>query len=214
MRAPRAIFLDRDGTVNETNGTDGFGRSESPLRLSELRIFPFAGECIREFNEMGFLVFIVTNQPGIAKGKMGFNDLAEINATIYDHVFSAGGDLTRIYSCLHHPDPNQVRFIDFLKECECRKPKPGLLFRAAKDYGVRLMGSWMIGDSWKDIVAGKSVGCRTILLNPAEEINLHSHPDFIAYDLIDAVKIVREEEARNGNETPNYDLSVNSLHCL
>lgn len=194
----RAVFLDRDGVVNTSCGVDEHGNPECPLKLEDLMIYPYVGDCVKRLNDLGFLVFIVTNQPAVAKGKMTFDDLAEIHAAIYYHIAKRGGSLRRIYSCLHHPDPLQVKAKGLLQNCACRKPKPGMLIQASAEHDVDLTQSWMIGDSWKDILAGNEVGCETILIRPTEFQVRHCLPDFAAYTLTGAVEIIENEEKRKG----------------
>ncbi len=186
----RAVFLDRDGVINASCGKDQFGKPDSPLNEKDLKIFPFVGKCIKTLNELGFLVFVVTNQPAVAKGKMSLDDLAQIHALIYHHIFKEGGNLKRIYTCLHHPDPCQVVFKEFLlKDCDCRKPKSGLIFQARDDYKIDLLNSWMIGDSWKDIEAGKKAGCQTIYIASNDDVSVNAN--FMAKNLEEATRIIR-----------------------
>ena len=192
----RAVFLDRDGVINASCGTDQFGNPDSPLSEKDLKIFPYVGECIKELNELGFLVFVVTNQPAVAKGKMSLDNLAQIHALIYHHVFAKGGNLKRIYTCLHHPDPNQVVFKSLLKDCDCRKPKPGLIFQAQDDCNIDLLSSWMVGDSWKDVEAGLKAGCRTIHIASANNVSLDAN--FMAKNLFEATEIIRYETEKEG----------------
>jgi len=193
----KAVFLDRDGVINPTCGTDEFGHSESPLRLEDFQIFPYVGQAVRDFNRAGYLVFVVTNQPAAAKGKTTFDTLAEMHALLLTEVLDTGGGISRIYTCPHHPDEKQVVNKTLLGDCACRKPKPGLLLQAAREFGVDLRYSWMVGDSWKDIEAGKRAGCRTVLVmsdrNLAEQL-VQCEPDFIADNLAEAAAIIRKEE--------------------
>jgi len=187
----KAVFLDRDGVINPLCGLDAFGHPESPLKAEDFKIFPFVGEAIRNFNQMGFLVFVVTNQPAVAKGKTTLDALAEMNTMLYMNAIEAGGDIKRIYTCLHHPDERQVVYKTLLRDCDCRKPKPGLLLKAIEEFGVDPWESWMVGDKCKDILAGEQVGSRTILVS--EDKQRDCEPDFIVSDLSEAVKIIKEE---------------------
>jgi histidinol-phosphate phosphatase family protein len=193
----RAVFLDRDGVINTSCGVDQFGRLESPLRLEDLMIFPYVGKCVLRLNQLGFLVFIVTNQPAIAKGKMSLDELVKIHTTIRCHIYDFGGNLKKIYTCLHHPDSSQVKVKSLLRNCDCRKPKPGMLLQSKKEYDLDLQKSWMVGDSWKDIMAGQSAGCQTILVRPTEFELKHTQPDFSVYTLNEAVKIIEKQETKN-----------------
>jgi len=190
----RAVFLDRDGVLNPLCGLDALGNPESPLTLSDFQIFPFVGESVKLLNEEGYLVIIATNQPAYAKGKMELEDLKNMHNALQTHIEECGGRIDRIYCCLHHDDPNQVVKKIWLKECGCRKPKPGMLLRAATDLNVDLKKSWMIGDSWKDVIAGQKAGCKTILISPERDKLLRCKPSFSAKDLVQAVEIIREEK--------------------
>ena len=191
-RMKRAVFLDRDGVINPLRGLDALGHPESPLKVEDFQIFPFVGEAIRSFNQMGFLVFVVTNQPAVAKGKTTIDVLAAMNAIFHLHVVEAGGSIKKIYTCLHHPDEKQVVCKTLLGDCNCRKPKPGMLLQAIEEYEVDPWESWMIGDKCKDILAGEQVGCRTILVSSDRQ--QECEPDFTVLDLSEAVKIIKEEE--------------------
>lgn len=191
----KAVFLDRDGVINPLCGVDEQGHPESPLRVSEFQIFDFVGRSIRLLNKMGYQVFVVTNQPAAAKGKMTLDELAEMNVKLHMHAIGAGGSIKRIYTCLHHPDEKQVVRKALLSICDCRKPKPGMIFRAASEFAISLSRSWMVGDSWKDIVAGQSAGCRTILVG-IQKNNLKCDPDFRADDLEKAVEIIQRNTIR------------------
>lgn len=212
MERKKAVFLDRDGVVNAPVGLDEAGQPESPLRLADLKIYSYVGECVKRLNRLDYSVFIITNQPAVAKGKMTITDLADINSAIYHNIFLAGGEVVKIYSCIHHPDPSKVVIKELLKDCECRKPKPGLIFQAAREHNIDLDQSWMVGDRWKDVFAGKAAGCRTILVRPIGEEDLLSKPNFVARNLIEAVSIIKDEG--EAQLAPPYDLSTNYLHCL
>jgi len=191
-----AVFLDRDGVINSHCGTDKFGNPESPLRFEDFQIFPFVGDSIKKINALGFIVLIATNQPAVAKGKMTLDVLNKMHTALLDKVLKAGGRIDKIYTCLHHPDPKQVVNLHLLKECECRKPKPGMLLRAASEFNIDLKRSWMIGDSWRDITAGKSAKCKTILIAPSAQNSAMCSPDATAKNLEEAVKIIEKEKIK------------------
>jgi len=190
----RAVFLDRDGVVNPLCGLDAQGHPESPLRVEDFHIFPFVGEAIRNFNRMGYSVFVISNQPAYAKGKMLYGELLKMNILLKGYLKEEGAFLHGIYYCLHHPDPNQVAIKSLLGDCFCRKPKPGLLFLARAEHRLDLSGSWMVGDGSKDIEAGRKAGCRTILI--LSDRREECKPDFTAADLSEAVKIIKKEAAK------------------
>ncbi|MDI6778002.1 MAG: HAD family hydrolase [Patescibacteria group bacterium] len=191
----RAVFLDRDGVINPTVGFDEFGRTESPLRLEDYQIFPWTAEAVKILNDLGFHVFVVTNQPAVAKGKLDLFDLDGMHAFLIRQVRQKDGVIDKVYVCLHHPDPNQVRDKTLLADCDCRKPKHGMLLQATREFNIDLTRSWMIGDTWKDIQAGQAVGCRTILVrNEIDNRGKTINPDFSAENLLEATHIIEREE--------------------
>ena len=150
----KAIFLDRDGTINKYKG---FLRS-----VDDFELLPTASEAIRLINRSGYLAIVVTNQPVIARGEVTFAQLNEIHNKMETLLGRDGAYLDAIYFCPHHPDKGYGGEISELKiDCSCRKPKPGMLFRAAKDFHIALNRSWMLGDGENDVIAGKAAGCRT-----------------------------------------------------
>lgn len=154
----RAIFLDRDGTINKYIG---FLRNPEALEL-----LPGVTDAIRLINASGYLAIIVTNQPVIARGEVTTIQLQQIHNKLETLLGFAGAYIDGIYICPHHPDRGFEGEISELKiDCDCRKPKPGLILKAAKDFNIDLNASWMIGDSWRDIECGRVAGCKTILLN-------------------------------------------------
>lgn len=155
--AQKAIFLDRDGTINKYVG---FLRKEEELELLE-----GVSEAIKKINESGYLAIVVTNQPVIARGEVTREEIDIIHNKMETLLGLEGAYLDAIYYCPHHPDKGYAGEIVELKiECDCRKPKPGMLIKAAKDYNIDLSKSWMIGDSESDILAGKNAGCKTALI--------------------------------------------------
>ena len=156
-RKQKAVFLDRDGTVNKYVG---FLRN-----IDDMELLPGAAEAIKKINASGYLAILVTNQPVIARGEVTVPQLQEIHNKLETLLGREGAYLDAIYYCPHHPDRGFEGEIPELKfDCDCRKPKPGMLLRAAKDYNIDLSQSWMVGDSVSDIKAGKSAGCRTALV--------------------------------------------------
>lgn len=153
----KAVFLDRDGTINEYVGflTD----------VNDFRLLEDSAQAIREVNKSGYLAIVVTNQPVVARGGVTFEELDEIHAKMETLLGEQGAYVDAVYYCPHHPDKGFAGEVPELKiECECRKPKPGLLLRAARDFNIDLESSWMVGDSERDALAGKQAGCRTVLL--------------------------------------------------
>lgn len=156
-RPQKAVFLDRDGTINKYKG---FIRNPEDFEL-----IPGVSEAIKKLNESGYLVIVVTNQPVIARGEVTYEGLEEIHNRMETLLGNDGAYVDAIYYCPHHPHKGYEGEIPELKfDCECRKPKPGLLLKAAKDYNISLKDSYIIGDTSNDILAGKNAGCKTILV--------------------------------------------------
>lgn len=153
----KAVFLDRDGTINKEVG---FLRN-----IEDMELLPGAAEAVRRINESGYLAIVVTNQPVIARGEVTVLQLNEIHNKLETLLGNEGAYLDAIYYCPHHPDKGFDGEVPELKiACDCRKPKPGMLLRAAGDYNIDLSSSWMVGDSSRDIGAGIAAGCRTALI--------------------------------------------------
>lgn len=151
----KAIFLDRDGTINKYVG---FLRD-----IRDFELLPHACEAIKQINESEYLAIVVTNQPVIARGEVTFDELEMIHNKMETLLGKEGAYLNAIYYCPHHPDSGFEGEVKELKiDCECRKPKPGMLLRAAKDLNIDLGSSYMIGDSDNDMKAGEAAGCKTI----------------------------------------------------
>ena len=154
----KAIFLDRDGTINKYVG---FLRKEE-----EFELLPGVAEAIKKINKSGYLAVVVTNQPVIARGEVTFEGLETIHNKMETLLGKEGAYLDAIYFCPHHPHSGYEGEVKELKfDCDCRKPKPGMLLKAAKDLNIDLSQSYMVGDSENDILAGKAAGCKTVLLN-------------------------------------------------
>ncbi|MBQ9433166.1 MAG: HAD-IIIA family hydrolase [Synergistaceae bacterium] len=153
----KAVFLDRDGTINNYVG---FLKD-----IDEFELLPGAAEAVRKINASGYLAIVVTNQPVIARGEVTREELGEIHNKMETLLGKEGAYLDAIYYCPHHPDKGYDGEVPELKiDCSCRKPKPGMLIKAAIDLNIDLSSSWMIGDGENDIEAGKSAGCRTALI--------------------------------------------------
>jgi D-glycero-D-manno-heptose 1,7-bisphosphate phosphatase len=153
----RAIFLDRDGTLNQS---DGFITTPEQLVLID-----GAAQAVRRINSAGYLAILVTNQPVIARGDVTLEGLAEIHAKLETDLGQEGAYLDALYYCPHHPDrgfPGER--VEYKGDCECRKPKPGMLLAAAARFNIDLGSSWMVGDDSKDVEAGRAAGCRTALI--------------------------------------------------
>jgi D-glycero-D-manno-heptose 1,7-bisphosphate phosphatase len=145
-----AIFLDRDGTLNEAVGYVS--------HRSRFRLFPYSVESVRAIRDAGFLAVLVTNQSGVGRGYFPEELVQEIHRDFQRLLENAGTGLDGIYYCPHRPDEG----------CECRKPKPGMLIRAAKELGCDLSRSWMIGDNRTDLEAGWNAGARSALVRTGD----------------------------------------------
>ena len=172
----RAIFLDRDGTINRYVG---FLRD-----IEQFELLPGAAEAIRRINASGYLAIVVTNQPVIARGEVTREQLREIHDKMETLLGREGAYVDAIYYCPHHPHRGYPGEVAELKiDCGCRKPKPGLLLQAAEDYNIDLTKSWMIGDSENDVQAGRAAGCRTMRIGENGSASL-----------LDAVEHIMEAE--------------------
>ena len=158
----KAIFLDRDGTINKYVG---FLRN-----IDDFELIDGVAEAIRKINESGYLAIVVTNQPVIARGEVSFEELEEIHNKMETLLGKEGAYLDAIYYCPHHPHKGYEGERPELKiDCDCRKPKPGMLLKAATDFNIDLSRSWMVGDGENDIQAGINAGCKTVLLSNGNE---------------------------------------------
>ena len=158
----KAVFLDRDGTINKYVG---FLR-----KIDQFELLPGVADAIRKINASGYLCIVVTNQPVIARGEVTVPELEEIHRKMETLLGLEGAYLDGLYYCPHHPHKGYAGEVPELKiECSCRKPKPGMLLKAAEDFNIDLGKSWMVGDGENDILAGQNAGCRTALIFGAEE---------------------------------------------
>jgi D-glycero-D-manno-heptose 1,7-bisphosphate phosphatase len=156
-----AVFLDRDGVLNELIRDPVSGEPESPLRVEDVSLLPGAANGARRLAEAGFELVCVSNQPAAAKGKVSVQQLLAIHQRVLELLELEGVRLRAWRLCLHHPD-GQVP--DLTRRCACRKPAPGMLLDAAAGLGLELSSSWMVGDTDADIAAGQAAGCRTLLI--------------------------------------------------
>lgn len=154
----KAIFLDRDGTINKYKG---FIRN-----VEDIELLPGVTEAIKKINNMGYLAIVVTNQPVIARGEVTIEQLEEMHNKIETLLGNEGAYIDGLYYCPHHPDKGYDGEIPELKiKCNCRKPEPGMLLKASEDFNIDLEKSWMVGDSKNDIIAGKKAGCKTAIID-------------------------------------------------
>lgn len=167
----RAVFLDRDGVINKIVFREG--QPESPRSLEEFVMNDGIRETARKLKDAGFRVIVVSNQPDVARGRMTQGTLDLMNQRLACEIPVDG-----IYVCPH----------DDSQQCTCRKPKPGMLMKAALEWNIDLSSSFMIGDTWKDMEAGKAAGCKTILLNTPYNRDIQS--DFSVKSLKEAADLI------------------------
>jgi len=184
----RAVFLDRDGTIIEDVGyLDD---------CSRIKFLPGAVEAIRLLNRSGYKVIIVTNQAGVAKGYFSEEKMKEINARMLEIIFEQGAQVNKIYYCPHHIEGIVA---EYKKECSWRKPNPGMIKEAAREYDLDLANSFIIGDKISDMEAGHRAGCRTILLTEQVRPDIANDvpkADHIASGLYDAVLWIQKSDIR------------------
>lgn len=171
----KAIFLDRDGTINKYVG---FLRD-----IDEFELLDGVADAIQEINASGYLAIVSTNQPVIARGEVSFDELEMIHNKMETLLEQKGAYLDAIYFCPHHPHKGYEGERPELKfDCECRKPKPGMLLKAAQEFNIDLAQSWMIGDGENDIKAGMNAGCKTALIGESafgQTLNVQSLKEFV-----------------------------------
>ena len=153
----RAVFLDRDGTINKEHGFI--------FHPDDFILLPDAAEAIKMINQSGYLAIVVTNQPVIARGKCSFDDLEVIHNKMETELGKKGAFIDGLYFCPHHPDRGfEGERLEYKCICDCRKPKAGLLFKAAEDFNIDIASSYMVGDSNTDVMAGTRAGCKDSIL--------------------------------------------------
>ncbi len=171
----RAIFLDRDGVINKVIFRNG--KVSSPWRFEEFEILPDVKKVLTKFKEMGFLKIVVSNQPDVKRGFLKKEELEKMNQFLIQNL-----PIDEIMICPHDDDDH----------CNCRKPKPGLILEAAKKYGIDLKQSFLIGDTWKDVEAGKRAGCKVILIKKDYNKEIQNNCDFLVNNLEEALKVIKK----------------------
>ena len=180
----RAIFLDRDGTINKYVGF--------LTNIEQLELIDGVAEAIKKINESGFLAIVITNQPVIARGEVSEEELKKIHNKLESLLGESGAYIDDILICPHHPDKGFLgERIEYKIKCNCRKPNIGLFLMAAEKYNIDLSNSYMIGDSEIDILAGKRASCTTIQICSK---NIENSADYVAKNLLNAISIVEEKE--------------------
>jgi D-glycero-D-manno-heptose 1,7-bisphosphate phosphatase len=191
-----AVFLDRDGVINELVFLPDYGLIDSPMNPTQFKLIPGAAQAIKNFNQLGLKVIVISNQPGIAKGKMSHELFNAIRTKMRLLLGKAGAHVDAEYYCFHHP---KAKLPEFKRICECRKPKPGLIQQAQTDFGLSPSQCYMIGDGLTDIKAGNAAGCKSVLIGDfkcdiCRQMGVMDvKPHFIASNLIKASKLIEKE---------------------
>ena len=206
----RAVFLDRDGVINKLIYHKEAGIVDSPLTPRQFQLLPRVPDAIKILNGLGLPVVVVSNQPGIAKKKFTAATLRTFDRHLNDALERAGAHLEGVYYCTHHPESLVP---SLRRRCQCRKPGVGMLKRAAKDFGIALSESFMVGDGLTDIEAGHRAGCQTIFVGKwkceccsfIEPKGLR--PSFVARDLWEAARLIKSivESGRMGSASSQTD---------
>jgi D-glycero-D-manno-heptose 1,7-bisphosphate phosphatase len=201
----RAVFLDRDGVINRLFFNCQTGEYESPLVAADLEIYPWVLESLYNIKEMGFLLFLVSNQPSFAKGKTSLENLKEIHARLHELLTENGIYFTEYYYCFHHPNGIVPEMTCI---CQCRKPSPFFLKKAEAEYRLNLHESWFIGDQDSDIYCGQSCGLKTILIEEgcSENKRGESVPSFRSQDLKEAANIISKSAIENKEANNKWQL--------
>ena len=169
----RAVFLDRDGVINHVVLRDG--RPYPPPSVDDLEFLPGVGQAIEELRGAGFRMVVVTNQPDVATGLQQ----REVVEAIHRRIEDAFG--IKDFKVCYHVDQD---------DCSCRKPKPGMLVEAAHEWSLDLEQSFVVGDRWRDVDAGKAAGCRTILIQSGYSERAAENPDAVVYSLLEASRLI------------------------
>ncbi|MBX9810879.1 MAG: HAD family hydrolase [Burkholderiales bacterium] len=169
----RAVFLDRDGVINRAVVRKG--KPYPPAGLEELEILPGVGEALARLKAAGFVLVVVSNQPDVARGTTARDAVETINAKLAESL-----PVNDFRVCYH----------DSSDSCDCRKPKPGMLLAAARDHGIDLSSSFMVGDRWRDVEAGRRAGCRTLFIDYAYDEQQPEACDYRVKSLADAAEII------------------------
>lgn len=187
----KAIFFDRDGVLNKDVNL--------LCRIEDVIITDATIQAFKLLNNVTCKKIVISNQTVICRGLVSEDDVNIVNEFINTKIFNeTGTGIDRFYFCPHHPEATLERYRE---KCECRKPKPGMLLQATKDFNIDLSSSWMIGDRISDIIAGARAGCKTILIQTgmhsekpivSEEMDLSISPDYVCGDLLEAVEIILE----------------------
>ncbi len=179
----RAVFLDRDGVLNAN--VEREGRAVAPTTLAEFCIASDAADEVKRLKKMGFFVVVATNQPDVAKGRVKRSIVEAMNARLSEAV------PVDVIKVCYHSDEDR---------CSCRKPLPGMLLEAAREYAIDLASSYMVGDRWRDVEAGRNAGCKTILLDGGVLQDSTMRPDCIVKSLREAVDCIFLDTRASGDK--------------
>jgi D,D-heptose 1,7-bisphosphate phosphatase len=191
MAYRQAVFLDKDGTLVEN----------VPYNVDPalIRLAPGAEEGLKQLHDAGFLLFVISNQSGVARGYFPESALAGVESLLKEMLAASGVPLAGFSYCPHHPDGSVE---GYAMACDCRKPAPGMILRAAAEHGLDLARSWMIGDILDDVEAGRGAGCRTVLIDNGNEtewlLSPGREPHHRAPDLAAAARLIVE----SGDSSP------------
>ena len=184
-----AVMIDRDGTLSHEVGYIN--------HISRFQLYPFAVEAVRVLNDAGFLAIVVTNQAGVARGYFPESLISDVHEHLHATMRKGGARLDGIYYCPHHPSAGEP---PYRADCECRKPKPGLALRAARELEIDLPRSWVVGDRPGDLELAWNVGARAALVKTGygegellyNRAHFRKEPDLVADNLLDAVRRIVE----------------------
>lgn len=169
----RAVFLDRDGVINQNMVRNG--RPYAPMRVEDFVILPGVAEAVRRLRNAGYVVIVATNQPDVGAGRQSLKVVENMHERMRRHV-----PVDDVKVCYHLDEDR----------CACRKPKPGMLLNAADEHSIDLSQSWMIGDRWRDMAAGRFAGCRTVFVDYGYEEQQPESPDAVVGSLTEAMPFV------------------------
>jgi len=182
----KSIFLDRDGVINKDKGY--------VYKLEDFEFEKNALEGLKLIDFNRYLVFIICNQAGLARGYYKKEDFEKLDRWLRNFLLERGIQIKKTYYCPHHPEG---KIKQFRKKCSCRKPEIGLLLRAEKEFNIDLKKSYLVGDKTSDILAGNRAGCKTILVKTGyggEDKLFSVKPDFVAEDLLEAIRVINKEK--------------------
>jgi D-glycero-D-manno-heptose 1,7-bisphosphate phosphatase len=187
----RAVFIDRDGTISEEVGYVN--------HVSRYRVFPFAAEAIKLLRDAGWLAVLVTNQAGVARGYFREDLIGQVHALLARELERGGARLDAIYYCPHHPTVGEP---PYRQDCDCRKPRPGLIHRAAEELNLDLARCWMVGDRHSDMELARSAGVRAAFVltgygrgEMEHQSETWAHrPDLVAENLLEAARRIISDE--------------------